>query len=263
MKKFIVILLLSLSLCPIAQADVYPNKKTAEKLTQEKPNNLASTTSTDEAESPISGNFDITSNYVWRGVSLSNNLPAFQGGLTYTFLTTGIYLNMWGSNVNFPDAEDGTATVEIDTVGGIANKIGEHFGYDISIARYNYPKASGVNYNELLTKWSYYFLTAELDYSNNVFNTDKSGTYYNIGFNYGIPPKYIFNFNDVNVKGSIGHFSLPRSADLRSYNDYSLQINKTIGIYNLALQWTGTNGRSVDDPALRGNHLLGTVTVNF
>lgn len=221
------------------------------------------TASKEEAESPISGNLALTSNYVWRGVSLSDNLAAVQGSLTYTFLKTGIYLNVWGSNIKFPDINGNTATVELDTVAGIANAVGDQFSYDISLARYNYPGARGVNYNEFLTRWAYYFLTAELDYSGNVFNTHSGGTYYNLGFNYDIPYKYIFNVNDVAIKGGIGHFSLPKSVGLQSYNDYLLQISKTFGIYNLALLWTATNGRSIDEPALKANHLVATLTANF
>src|SRR3982751_6029953 len=92
--------------------------------------------------SPLTGNFDITTNYVFRGISNSNNNPAFQGGLTYTFLTSGIYFNVWGSNVDFVDAYDNQATVEADTIVGISNSINDNWSYDVNFDRYNYPKAS-------------------------------------------------------------------------------------------------------------------------
>lgn len=274
MKRISVVILLSLlSYADVSLATENPSKaittdtktkKISEKAAVVETGKQGDPTATQEAtESPITGNVAMTSNYMWRGVSLSDNLPAVQGGLTYTFLKTGIYLNLWGSNVKFPDINGNSATVEFDTVAGIANEVGEHFSYDISVARYNYPGARGVNYNELLTRWAFYILTAELDYSANVFNTHSSGTYYNLGFNYDIPSKYIFNVSDVAIKGGVGHFSLPRSAGLSSYNDYLLQIGKTWGMYNLALLWTGTNGRSVDEPAIKANHITATLTANF
>src|SRR5688500_10708134 len=66
----------------------------------------------------LTGNFDMTSNYMFRGISNSNNLPAVQGGWTYTFGGTGLYFNLWGSNVNFVDPQGNLATVEFDTIMG-------------------------------------------------------------------------------------------------------------------------------------------------
>lgn len=210
----------------------------------------------------LTGTFDITSNYVFRGISNSNNLPAVQGGLTYTFQSTGIYFNIWGSNVYFSDTQGNTATLELDGIAGITNTIGEHFTYDINIDRYNYPKAAS-SYWEGIANAKWYFVTAQLAYSTNVYDSHGNGTYYNLGFNYDVPSDYAFGADNVNVKGGIGHYSLPRNKGLLSYNDYNLQISKGIGNYNLAVGWTDTNGRSADAAPVRGSKLIGTVTANF
>src|SRR5690348_3144550 len=55
----------------------------------------------------LSGNLAWVSNYMFRGMSQTRNLPALQGSLTYSF-PYGIYANAWGSNVRFVDS---TATV--------------------------------------------------------------------------------------------------------------------------------------------------------
>jgi len=128
--------------------------------------------------------------------------------------------------------------------------------------RYNYPKASSANYNELDVNVAYYFITGQLDYSNDVFGSGTNGTYYNIGFNYNLPPRYIFNFKDINLQGGIGHYSLSKISGLLSYDDYSLQISKTIGTYSFSLGWTGTNGKSETAP-LDNDHLIVTIAVNF
>src|SRR3990167_4439710 len=103
----------------------------------------------------LSGTFDFTTNYVFRGISQTENLPAVQGGLTYGF-PWGLYANVWGSNVKFSDPLGNAATVEFDTIAGIHNEIGSYFSYDINLARYNYPRARGSNYNELNTLWNYW-----------------------------------------------------------------------------------------------------------
>lgn len=215
----------------------------------------------------LTGNFTITSNYIFRGISNSNNLPAFQGGLTYTLPSTGIYFNLWGSNVNFADPQDNTATVEIDTIVGISNPIGDHFTYNVNFNRYNYPK-SAASYSEAIASAQWYFLTGQIAYSSNVYGYHKSGTYYNVGFKYDVPAEYLFKVDNVSVAGGVGHYSMPRSAGLSSYNDYNLGVSKTIGNYVLAVQWTDTGGSSFNldsDPTAptRGSHFTGSVTVNF
>jgi len=209
----------------------------------------------------LSGVFDFTSNYVFRGISQDNNTPAAQGGLTYSFKKPGIYLSAWGSNVNLIDPQGSQAVVELDTVIGITNPIGENFTYDISLARYNYPKASGLNYNELLTVGTYRFLKGTIGYSPNVYNLHRTGTYYEGAVILPIPSKYIY-FEGIGVQGAIGYYSLPKSVGLNSYQNYSLQINKTIANYIFAIQWTGTDGRAKQAPLDR-DQVIFTVTANF
>lgn len=215
------------------------------------------------APNPVTGTFDFTNNYMFRGISLTDNIPAVQGGLTFTFPKNGIYISEWGSNVDFLDAQGHTATVEFDTALGIANPIGEHFNYNIYLYRYTYPKTSA-SYNEFMVNLGFYFLTAQYGYSNDVYATGQNGTYYNLGFKFTLPPKLAFHFDDVTISGGIGHYSLPHSAGLASYDDYNLQISKPLNAtYVLSLLITDTNGKSVDNRDLSNGHVVGQLTANF
>lgn len=205
----------------------------------------------------LSGYLTFASNYMFRGISQTRNLPAIQGALNYAF-PYGIYANVWGSNVRF---EDSTATVEMDTVLGVRNTIGENFTYDVSAARYNYPGARLLNYNELNTVFNYYFLQAGYSYSANVYNTHTTGQYYSGGINYTIPPQYVFGLNDVNILALLGHYSLRQPAG-NSYNDYNVMLSKKIKNYTFAAQWTSTNGRAQSSP-YDGSTLIGQITANF
>lgn len=219
--------------------------------------------SKEKAESPLTGTFSFLSNYIYRGISQTNNKPALQGELIYTFKKTGIYLNLWGSNDHFEDVNGHIASVEIDPIVGIANPIGEHFNYDINYQYYHYPQTDHVNYGELVANLQYYFLTGILSYSNNVFASGKSGTYYNLGIKFEIPPKFILCLQNMELSAGMGHYDLPRSAGLLSYNDYSVQLSKTVGNYVLAALWTDTNRKSIDKPSLKGCQVVGSVTANF
>src|SRR3982750_959529 len=70
----------------------------------------------------ISGNMVFTNNYVFRGVSQTKQEPAVQGGLTFTF-DSKIYLNLWGSNVDFFSLNGEQATLETDETIGYSNTI--------------------------------------------------------------------------------------------------------------------------------------------
>ncbi len=81
----------------------------------------------------ITGNVAFTTNYMFRGVSQTNDNPAIQGGLDYVH-PLGFYLGVWGSNV---DLGIGTS-VEIDYKGGYAQTFGD-FKIDVGALYYSYP----------------------------------------------------------------------------------------------------------------------------
>jgi uncharacterized protein (TIGR02001 family) len=270
MKKVVAIILAGsvLSVSSIAQATVsstdqatrYKNAgldaKTAPAATVKK-----------EPEGELTGNFDFTSNYVFRGISQSDNLPAVQGSFNYEFTRIGLYFNLWGSNVRqFYETDEEepvtkTATIELDTLMGIKNNIGENFSYDFGMVRYNYPKATRLNYNELLLNLTYKIFFGKFGYSPNVFNSHGVGTSYSGGINVDIPSKYVFNINEVSICGSAGFYDLPKRAG-NSYHDYSLTLNKKINNYTLSAAWTQTDGRNQTAP-LDDDHLIFTALVDF
>jgi uncharacterized protein (TIGR02001 family) len=87
----------------------------------------------------ISGSVWLTTDYIFRGVSNTDENPAAQGSLDYTF--KGFYVGIWGSNSDLSDAG-----IEIDYYGGYAGDVG-NFGYDLMAIYYTYP--SGGNDPEI------------------------------------------------------------------------------------------------------------------
>ena len=109
--------------------------------------------STDEAvavEQPgdwLPGKFSagvaLTSNYVYRGITLTDNDPAIQGTLEYELQTgllgTSVYIGTFGSNTKLAGDTD-TAHVEIDALFGIRGDIGDTgLSWDLGGAFYSYP----------------------------------------------------------------------------------------------------------------------------
>lgn len=204
----------------------------------------------------LSANLTWVSNYVFRGISQTRNLPAIQGGLTYSF-PIGVYANMWGSNVKFDDTD---ATIEIDGILGY-NKSIDNFTFDVNVARYFYPSAQYLSYNELNTLFNYYFLQLGISYSANVYNVHQSGTYIQGGINYDVPSQYFFNVDGVNVKALYGQYNLPEAAG-NTYNDYLVSVSKTLRSYTGSLIWTSTNGGQHSSP-IDGSTVTAQLAADF
>ncbi len=92
----------------------------------------------------FSGNVAVTSDYIFRGISQSDEGVALQGGLDWDS-GKGFYLGVWGSSVDFNDGDE--ASVEIDVIGGYAGESG-NFSYDVGFIWYTYPGADdSLDYN--------------------------------------------------------------------------------------------------------------------
>jgi len=90
----------------------------------------------------------VVSDYRFRGLSLSDEEPALQGGVTAT-LSNGAYGYAWASTIDEygPGADGKGATVEVDLVLGWAGSLAG-FDVDASAQLYAYPGGSDVNYVE-------------------------------------------------------------------------------------------------------------------
>ncbi|MBU3693978.1 MAG: hypothetical protein FGM40_04020 [Rhodocyclaceae bacterium] len=149
----------------------------------------------EEAAAPASphtftANVGVFSQYIFRGISQTNEDPALQGGFDYAH-ASGVYLGTWASNISW--LQDGDyykkgGSAEIDFYGGYKNTLGDTgVGYDVGLLYYWYPgnnnPASLANadtleaYGALSWKW----FTAKYSYSllDRTFGTRNSdGTWY-------------------------------------------------------------------------------------
>lgn len=87
------------------------------------------------AEGEFSGNVTLTTDYVWRGVSQSNEDMAIQGG--FDFSNESFYVGTWASSIDFEDASD--SNVEWDIYGGFTGEFEGGLGWDVGVIGYIYP----------------------------------------------------------------------------------------------------------------------------
>jgi len=88
----------------------------------------------------LTGNVGVTNNYVWRGVTQSDDESAVSGGIDYSH-KSGLYAGTWFSNMS-------DSSYEHDLYAGFAGKSGE-IGYDAGLIMYMYPVDNNIDFTEL------------------------------------------------------------------------------------------------------------------
>ena len=92
------------------------------------------------AESPLTGNIAVASNYIWRGETQTSDESATSGGIDYAH-ASGVSAGVWVSNLS------GTSGYEQDIYVGYGGKVGS-VSYGVSYTAYQYPIAGG-DFSEL------------------------------------------------------------------------------------------------------------------
>jgi uncharacterized protein (TIGR02001 family) len=174
------------------------------------------------AQAEFSANIGATSNYMFRGVTLSNDQAAVSGGLDWAH-DSGFYLGTWTSNI------EGLGNIELDLYGGFGGEMGD-LGYDVGYVYYAYPNAEGdADYGELYGSLSWKFLSGGLAYTTNAEADEGPYTegdlYAHIGASFDLPQGFTAGltfgytwFDDDGLDG--GDFD---------YAHYQLDIGKSAG----------------------------------
>ena len=99
--------------------------------------------------SEVTGSVTVVSDYLFRGITQTDQKPALQGGVTWTH-DSGFYAGAWGSSISWlSDADpDVSSQVELDGFVGYAGSFGESgFGYDVGVNYYWYPGRYPAGFN--------------------------------------------------------------------------------------------------------------------
>lgn len=202
------------------------------------------------AESTLSFNAGVVSDYRYRGISQTRLQPALQGGVDYAH-KSGLYVGAWGSTIKFIK-DTGTqnsvagvnGSVELDVYGGYKWTAGS-VAYDVGVLRYEYVRnnlqtVSGfanANTTEVYGAATYGVFTAKYSHSlTNAFgNLNSKNSYYldlSAAFDLG---------NGYTLTPHVGR-QMINNAPAFSYNDYSLTVAKDLGNgLTASLMAVGTN----------------------
>nr|VFK41460.1 MAG: conserved hypothetical protein [Candidatus Kentron sp. TC]VFK57034.1 MAG: conserved hypothetical protein [Candidatus Kentron sp. TC] len=200
----------------------------------------------------FSANAAITTDYLFRGVSQTNENPAIQGGFDYTHAPSGFYLGTWVSSVEF-DTNDNTgdAFVEMDFYGGIAGEFANGVSWDIGGIYYYYPNQKenfGGDFDclEVYGGLGYTFDAAalqptvgvKLSYSNDYFGEDGNSLYSEGSLELSLPLDFGLGFH-LGFSDVEGDKTTPKGYD---YLHGSTTLSKRIAGFNFALSYHGAIG---------------------
>lgn len=151
-----------------------------------------------------SGNIAVTSDYVWRGVSQTDEGPAVQLG--FDVASDLFYIGTWASNVDFgTDAE-----LEWDVYAGVKPTIGP-VTFDFGVLGYLYPQDTNLNTWEAkaaatIAAESGLAATVSLFYSPEVGNDGPSSLYSELAVSAPIPGATVGPFS-LSVGASVGNYA--------------------------------------------------------
>ncbi len=160
-------------------------------------------------ESPhsFSANVGLYSQYIFRGLTQTNEDPAIQGGFDYSYAASGapvtFYLGTWGSNISWlrdGGTYNGSGSLELDFYGGLKGNFGtSDFTWDVGYLYYWYPgdltPAFPPFYNidadtqELYAALGWKWFTVKYSYSlSDTFGVDdaKGTTYWDFAVSYPV-----------------------------------------------------------------------------
>lgn len=221
------------------------------------------------ADAAVSGTLALTSDYLFRGLSQTNQEPALQGGVEYAH-DSGIYAGIWGSNVSWLSDYSSASlpisnSVELDAYAGWRGNVSESLKLDAGVYTYYYPGDYPGGFVRPYTTEVFIGATfgpASLKYLHAVTNlfgfadSDGSG-YLDANVNYEFSPGWVLNAH-------AGRQRVKRTS-AASYTDWKLGVTRNFDAgWSLAVAYADTNAqRSVYTNAF-GNFLgraTGTLTL--
>ena len=204
---------------------------------------LLAAVATTQAETEISGNVALTSDYKFRGISQSNEDIAIQGGFDLGW-DTGIYVGVWGSSVDF-DTDDGDfdGSLELDGYVGWAGDLGDsgNLGVDVGYMYYSYPGDEGADgdYQEVYFKLNLWDGTLGAVYSDDYYGGTGDFYYLSGDYSFGLGENLSLDlhvgYNDLEKNGGF------LATDTDSYVDYSVGISASWLAVDWSLAYVGTD----------------------
>ncbi len=178
----------------------------------------------------VEANIGVASNYIWRGITQTQDQAAISGGIDFSG-ESGLYAGTWASNVDFgTDASD--AGYELDFYGGYGGEV-SGFGYDVGYILYAYPSLDDSNFSEVYANGSIGDLSFGVAFQVDADFTDEDYVYINAGYDFALN-------DDWGLGLAVGSYDQGADGD---FIHYGASFSK--GDFGLAID---ANDTTDDDP---------------
>ena len=187
----------------------------------------------------VTANVGVVSQYIFRGLSQSDEGPALQAGAEYAH-PSGLYAGVWGSNVDCNDGNE--ANVEIDWTAGWRTSH-DKLTLDMGAIYYWYPGADGdLDYDYIEAKlaagydFEVFNLLGAVFYSPDFFAGSGNSLYASLDG--GVPLPY-----DLTLKGHYGYQWIDDEGDFGSpdYADWMAGLSYNFKGVDLTLSYVDTD----------------------
>jgi len=199
------------------------------------------------AEDPFSfsANVAITNDYMFRGISQSDNDPAVSGGFDLG-LDNGIYVGTWASNVELADAVGNISNIEMDFYAGLAGEMDSGLGWDIGGLYFYYPDSTtpDLDFWEAHIGLSYTLkgmtfeptLGVTVYYSPDFFFESDNALYVDGSIDLALPQGFT-------LSGHVGHQDIKDNATFGTpdYTDWSVTLGKSFVGLDFAISYVDTD----------------------
>ena len=186
--------------------------------------------------SDLTANAAVTNNYIWRGLTQSENGAAVQGGLDYV-ADNGFYAGTWVSNVTY--APQDPFSYENDLYLGFRG--GETVTWDVGYLYYNYDSAANYDFSEVYAAVGWQGLTLKystLAQTNRDEDLDTgtrgvgpkvdygfgSASYIALDYSYALPNEVTLGFHVGRHDGDFARSFNAFTSD--DYVDYYISVSK-------------------------------------
>jgi uncharacterized protein (TIGR02001 family) len=205
----------------------------------------------------IEGNVALSTDYVFRGFSQSNENPAISGGFDYGF-DSGFYVGTWASSIDFTTVNADVST-EIDLYAGYAFDLTDSLSLDLSAIYFMYPDdTKALNYEEYIASFGFGDASFGVVYSPDYINADTDALAFEAGYSLGLA-------EGISLDLGVGYLKVDDETKLSydgkdDYTYYSAGITVPFGGVDLSLVGYGTN---VDTDKLADERVVFSISKSF
>ena len=189
----------------------------------------------------IVGNISLGSNYMFRGISQTNNAGEISGGFDYQH-SSGVYVGVWGSNVAF------SSSLETDFYGGYRGSFTPDWAYDVGYILYHYAKSNSkpdLDYGEVYVSTAWKGAKIGVNYSDDYFGGTKKYYYIYGSYGYNFTPEFAVSaqigYNKFDSETAMQRFLVTGNNPGDNYTDYKAGAAYTWDSLTFSLTYYGSS----------------------